>query len=152
MTVASLGMAAPWWRVHGSTLVSPQGELAFLSKWLGWYGGSLVPWALVLRWWTIALLFAFVSGAALALWTRRAWSAWLWYAIVLGCAAFAGYCLAALFLYVVCTPGDPSRFEDLWPAIAMLVWGSYWTCVTFLLARGITRWRKSLKLARELSG
>jgi hypothetical protein len=90
---ASLGMVVPWYRIGplARRLHAPGRYLAFVSRFVGWFGlGALPAVALGAPWWVLPLV-ALAPVATLGLWLRRSWAVWPWYLVALACAALGAF-------------------------------------------------------------
>jgi hypothetical protein len=114
--------------------------LAAASRVLGWVAlGALPLVALRAPWWANPLV-ALLPFAALALWRRRPWAAWIWYA--LGSAALVGglWRLAGGVLALVGADGTPlgARGGSLTGGLVLIALG-------FVVARDARAFQRGLR-------
>ena len=83
MLVVGAGMALPLGRAWAAR--SPGRTLGFVSKLLGWAGVGALPAAVALGLWALVPVCVLLPVAAIALWKEKAWAAWPWYAVAVGC-------------------------------------------------------------------
>jgi len=83
VAVACVGLLVPWARLgrRGRALHPPQRQLAAVSRFVGWFALGLLPVVALRAHWWVNPLVAVLPFAALALWRRRPWAAWIWYAV-----------------------------------------------------------------------
>jgi hypothetical protein len=146
LLVTSVGMVVPWSR--WIPLVAPGRNLAVLSKLLGWAGASGVAFALAKGSVLGVLACVLVTVSAIALWQRRAWAAWPWYAIAAGCfvASAAGMVRAvSAFRVAVQDPNSAGRATGSVLGIAA------WAALGVLLMSEITAWRRGLRSSGDAS-
>jgi hypothetical protein len=150
MLVTCLGMSVPWGRwIVG---VSPGGDLGFLSKLFGWAGASGLPLMVVQKAWIPAGACVLMPLVAFALWERRPWAAWAWYAIAM--SAFGFSLFIAIFAFVVpiwIGPFDPHQ-EVAGVIVTYAIVTScvlFWGWVGFVLTRDVTSWRQQLRAVRS---
>ena len=144
--VTVLGMVVRWGR--WIYLDSPRGNLAFVSKLLGWAGASGVPLALASRDVVAVLVCVLLPLLAFALWSGRAWAAWPWYAVSLACLAAALWGLSVLLFMLLFRFTVQGLSEEVCIGM-MIVWVLFWGSTSIALMRGLTAWRRGLRLPSE---
>jgi hypothetical protein len=143
--VASLGLLVPWYRIGplARRLHAPSRTLAFVSRFLGWFGlGALPAVALGAPWWVLPLV-ALAPVATLGLWLRRSWAVWPWYLVALACAVLGavkvGYVLIGLYARARGEAVDERGTSGLLAGPLLVSLGVYVARETRLFQKGLRR-------------
>lgn len=149
LMVFLIAMIIPGERISKITqrLQCPGRILGFLSKLFGWFGASMLPYAVYTSsspssWFWVAGC-VFIPIASLALWAQRPWAAWSWYAISIAFLSASAY-LAILSVGVVPTAASIVTADKSQQADALLALSFICFAVGLKLIWDTWKWHRSL--------